>query len=197
MFITNIKYLVFGMRFLLLILFFYPLATFSQTKSNIPNDSCTCKLSRFMDLFYIEYLGSVSPKHHNMVPIKLDLILGYEPIKRATVMFSLSKILGLSNVGGNKSYDTSNAIGGGVGYRLLSGKQGTFRGDGLDIRGIVNTSMGSSDMRFTSLDIGLHYYKRFGGLFLPAIGIGYRHINFHRHELGDVDNIYVSAGLRF
>ena len=150
--------------------------------------------------YFIEDNIQISPKQHGMTALASNLIAGIEPIENLRVMFDLSGMLGLYNKDDIKTYyQTSVALGGGLGYRVWTNKKnnGLFAGrDAVDVRAIFTTTTGKPDWKYNNYSIGLTLYDRDSHKISPTLGIGYHYIKSRTPGISNQSNVYFEIGLR-
>lgn len=140
-------------------------------------------------------------KQHDVQPMIIGANIGYEFVPRFYAFIRAEGVYGLYENDGTRTWAKSNNLGGGLGFRLLGGKEakgtGNFK-DGLDLRLMAGTSVGHASWKQTFYDAGLQYYLR-GSRFAisPTLGLGYRFTDSRTNAMRDMHTVYVSLGFRF
>lgn len=140
-------------------------------------------------------------EQHHVTPLRFEFNAGYEFVPRLYAFFHAENFLGLYKQNGDRIFYRTQNLGGGLGFRLLGGKDGKYAGklrESLDLRLMAGGSVGSCDWKQTFYDAGLQYYYRGGrALCTPVIGLGYRFTDSRTAGRRDQHTVYASIGLRF
>ena len=89
-----------------------------------------------------------------------------------------------------RSYCSASTLGGGMGYRLYVCDRKKVS---LDLCLALSQSIGASSLKCTVYDTQLRL--RLGGsLFVPTIGVGFKHIHSHTEGLESRNHLYTSIG---
>ena len=98
-----------------------------------------------------------------------------------------------------KTYYQGTAIGGGLGYRLLTDKEekGLLGSkDALDVRALFTTTIGKPDWKYNQYSIGLTLYGYDKGKIRPTVGVGYRYIDSRTAGIRSQSTIFFELGLK-
>lgn len=140
-------------------------------------------------------LGAGTP-YNNIMPIDVNVDLNYTFAK----MFSLHAIAQttyfLPKDGIASNYNRATNLGGGFGYVFLPQKNDQL-GD-FELCTFVTSSVGSSDFKNTSYNVGIHWYGHSEKhRLIPIVGAGYNFKNISSMDLSNYNGAYFFLGLRF
>ena len=98
--------------------------------------------------------------------------------------------------GATNDYNRATNLGGGLGYVFLPEKNDQL-GD-FELRAFVTTSVGSSDFKNTSYNVGVHWFGHTEKhRLVPTVGVGYTLRDFSAKGMKNINGAYLSLGLRF
>lgn len=101
-----------------------------------------------------------------------------------------------ATIGATHDYNRATNLGGGLGYVFLPEKNDKL-GD-FELRAFVTTSVGSSDFKNTSYNVGVHWFGHTEKhRLVPTVGVGYTLRDFSAKGMKNINGAYFSLGLRF
>lgn len=135
-------------------------------------------------------------KNKGMSPTTFNFNLGYQITPR---FYAFAKAEGSINLYKNddvKTYFKSQALGGGLGFKLYNPKTNFL---GTDLRLSVTNTIGSPDWKYTSYSADLIIYSnnKKQRAFTPYLGLGFKHINSHTSGISNWNGIIGTIGFRF
>ena len=172
------------MKKMLLLLF---VGALNLTALQAQESSKTADFVKDKMVFDVQGLVSTCSKTHLTQSMDLGLMLTKGLY--AFAKYENSWLLYKEN--GDRLYCSSNALGGGLGYRCFYNEEYKMS---LDARLAMGKSIGSKTMDYTLYDASLHF--RLGGkIFVPTVGLGFRHENMHTIGLSNQNYMYLSFGI--
>jgi len=132
----------------------------------------------------------------NIMPIDVNIDLNYTFAKKFSLHVTTQTSYFLPEDGITTNYNRATNLGGGLGYVFLPQKNDNW-GD-FELRAFMTTSVGSSDFKNTSYNIGVHWYGHTEKhRLVPTVGVGYNFKNFSNKDAANYHGAYFSLGLRF
>ena len=140
-------------------------------------------------------LGAVTPCK-DILPFEVNFDLNYTFAKRFSLHAITSTSYFLPKEGITSDYNRATNVGGGIGCIFFPQKNDNL-GD-FELRTSVTTSVGSSDFKNTSYNIGIHWcgHSERHSL-VPTVGIGYSYKDFSQKNMPNTNGAYFTLGLRF
>ena len=140
-------------------------------------------------------LGAVTPSK-DIMPLDASFDLNYTFGNKFSLHAIASTSYFLPKKGSTSDYNRATNVGGGIGYIFLPQKNDNL-GD-FELRAYVTTSVGSSDFKNTSYNIGIHWcgHSERHSL-VPTVGIGYSFKDFSQKNMPNTNGAYFTLGLRF
>ena len=144
-----------------------------------------------LDKLSIELNAIGAPKQHNIKEIGFNSRVGYEFLPRFQVLLSLTGSYGIIEMENGKKALSSNAIGGGIGYKLFTMGNGAQ----MDARAFCASSVGSVDWKKTeyTVEVAIKLQSKLS----PTFALGFSHKNSRTQGIGNVNHFYGSIGIRF
>jgi len=140
-------------------------------------------------------LGAGTPCKNNM-PIDVSIDLSYTFAKKYSIHATTQTSYFLPKDGITTNYNRTTNLGGGFGYVFLPQKKDQL-GD-FELRALVTTSVGDSEFKNTSYNIGIYWYGHSEKhRLVPLVGVGYNFKTFSNNNLSNYNGAYFSLGLRF
>ena len=140
--------------------------------------------------------ASVGMENKGMTPTTFNYALGYQLTPRFYAFAKAEGSINLYKKDDVKTYFKSQALGGGVGFKLFNPKTNT---QGLDLRFSVTNTIGKTDWKYTAYNADLILYpnNKKKRVFTPYISLGFKHINSHTPGLSNWNGIMATIGFRF
>ena len=125
--------------------------------------------------------ATVGMENKGMTPTTLNFALGYQLTPRFFAFAKTEGSINLYKKDDVKTYFKSQALGGGLGFKLFNPKT---TAQGVDLRLSVTNTIGNADWKYTSYNADLILYPNCKkSRSVPYIGLGFRHINSHTSGL--------------
>lgn len=132
----------------------------------------------------------------SVTPFDVNIDLNYTLARRFSIHAITQTSYFLPKDGITSKYNRATNLGGGIGYTFLPQKDDKL--GNFELRASVTTSVGSSDFKNTSYNIGIHWYGHAERhKLVPTIGIGYSFRDFSNKNMPNHNGLYFSVGVRF
>ena len=140
-------------------------------------------------------LGACTPSN-KVLPLDVNVDLNYTFAKRFSLHATTTTSYFMPKNGATHDYNSATNLGGGLGYVFLPEKDDKL-GD-FELRAFVTTSVGSSDFKNTSYNVGVHWFGHTEKhRLVPTVGVGYTLRAFSAKGMKNINGAYFSLGLRF
>ena len=140
-------------------------------------------------------LGACTPSN-KVLPLDVNVDLNYTFAKRFSLHATTTTSYFMPKNGATHDYNRATNLGGGLGYVFLPEKDDQL-GD-FELRAFVTTSVGSSDFKNTSYNVGVHWFGHTEKhRLVPTVGVGYTLRDFSAKGMKNINGAYFSLGLRF
>lgn len=139
--------------------------------------------------FHIEVGEYVSFTKHHITPLTFNVTASYDLTKKIYGLAKIDGIIALYKSDELKTYMDACNLGGGLGWKINTKKNGSS----IDIRASIGQTIGSSTWKQTTYDAGVFFISKNNILG----GLGFRHINSHQSGVNDHNSIFVMLGVRF
>lgn len=167
------------------LMFCFSSAMYAQTSQEKPSLPLHAELS----------LGAGTP-FKSMIPVDATIDVNYTFFKKLSLHFVSNASYFIPKEGMTSNYNKAFNIGGGIGYTFLPQKNDKL-GD-FEVRASVTTTVGSSDFKNTSYNIGVFWYSHSEKhKILPFIGISYSFKDFSNKFIPNYHGAYVTFGVRY
>ena len=148
-----------------------------------------------LDHLMFDLDATVGLENKGMTPTTLNFALGYQLTPRFFAFAKTEGSINLYKKDDVKTYFKSQALGGGLGFKLFNPKT---TAQGVDLRLSVTNTIGNADWKYTSYNADLILYPNCKkSRSVPYIGLGFRHINSHTSGLSNWNGITGTIGFRF
>lgn len=158
-------------------------------------ESSTSKDPIFDHLMF-ELEATTGLKNKGMSPTSFGFNLGYQITKNIYAFAKAEGSINLYKKDDMKTYFKSQALGGGLGFKLYNPKTNSL---GTDLRFAVTNTIGNADWKYTSYcaDLIIYSNNKKKRTVSPYFGLGFKHINSHTSGLSNWNGIIGTIGFRF
>lgn len=152
--------------------------------------------STFFDNFVLGAEITAGTKNKGMDPASLSFNIGYQIFPHIYAYAKATGTLGLYKKDDVKTYFQSQALGGGIGFKLYNPKTAS---QGTDLRLSVTNTIGNADWKYTSYEADVIIYPNYKkiGIIAPYIGLGFSHKNSHTSGLSNWNGLTGTIGIKF
>lgn len=154
-------------------------------------DEAVSKVERFVRERMVFDLQAQYSQQSQWSLVGSELDVGLRIINRFYAYAEAGWLWQLRREDGQREYYKANTLGGGLGYSLIGNREKRMS---LDLRLGLSQSVGSSSMNCTVYDSQLRL--RLGGIvFVPSIGLGFKHVHSHTSDLPSRNFVYATFGI--
>lgn len=163
--------------------------------ANAQEQSTSVQDKSFLDRCFFDANVETGMKQHGIDPLFLNFSLGYNFTPQLYGFVKSEYQLGLQKEDGVKTYRDGNGLGIGIGYQL---DKTAAHGVTYDLKASFLNSIGHTDWKNTTYDIGITMHgNTIKKKVLPYIGVGFKYVNSHTHEVRNYCGLYASIGIRY
>lgn len=162
--------------------------------TNAQEQSSSVQVKDFLDRCFLDVNVETGMKQHNIDPLFLNFSIGYNFTPRLYSSVKLENQLGLYKEDETKTYRNGMSLGVSVGYQL---DKPAAHGVAYDLQASFLNSVGHGNWKNTTYDIGITMHgNTTKKKVLPYIGVGFKYINSHTHEIRNYYGLYASIGMK-
>lgn len=145
---------------------------------------------------HVEIGMGAGTANNGILPIDANVNVNYTLGGRFTLQAVMQSSYFVPKYGTTDSYNRATNLGGGVGY-IFAPEKNDKLGD-FELRACVTTTIGGSNYKNTSYDLGIYWYSHTNKhKLIPIVGIGYRFRNYSDKSISDYNGAFFSLGIRF
>lgn len=163
--------------------------------ANAQEQSSAVQAKSFFDRCFFDGNVETGMKQHDINPLFLNFSVGYYFTPQFYGSVKLENQLGLHKEDGTKTYRNGTGLGVGIGYQLDKPSE---YGVTYDLQASFLNSIAHTDWKNTTYDIGITMHgNTVKKKVLPYIGVGFKYINSHTHEVRNYCGVYATIGMKY
>lgn len=152
--------------------------------------------SNFLNNLVCEGGITAGTTNKGMTPATLSFNIGYQILPHFYAYAKADGNIGLYKKDNVKTYFKSQALGGGIGFKLYNP---TKTSQGFDLRLSVTNTIDNADWKYTSYEVSTILYPNYKkkGIIAPYLGLGFKHMNSHTSGLSNWNGLTGTIGIKF
>lgn len=145
---------------------------------------------------HVEASTGFGTESRKLMPFNVNIDLSYHFVPRFSIHATMQNDFFLPKESVTKDFNQATNLGGGLAYVFLPER--IAGSEMFEIRAFVTASVNSTDLKNTSYNVGLYWYRNHKDhRIVPLVGVGYSAKVFNSDALDTYHGAYLSLGFRF